>query len=112
MMDGHAPWMLVSAVVDPAAQAEFDVWHREVHLPHVLRVPGIVSGRRLCAPPSAPNYMALYVFEDDAAIRTAFASSEAQQAREDWQRWSDSIRDLTVQLYAEIAAVRPLFRHN
>ncbi len=104
--------MLVSAVVDPAVQAEFDLWHREVHLPRVLRVPGIVAGRRLCAPPSAPNYMALYVFEDDAAIRTAFASNEAQQARDGWQRWSDSIRDLTVQLYAEIAAVRPLFRHN
>jgi hypothetical protein len=111
-MDGHNPWMLVSAVIDPAVQAEFDAWHREVHLPRVLSVPGIVSGRRLCPPASGPNYMALYAFEDDAAIRTAFASTEAQQAREDWQRWSDRIRDLTVQLYSEVATVRPLFRHN
>lgn len=104
--------MLVTAVIDPAVRAEFDVWHREVHLPRVLRVPGIVSGRRLRPPPPAPNYMALYVFADDAAVRTAFASSEAQEARDDWQRWADHVRDLTVHLYAELAADRPLLRQN
>ena len=104
--------MLVTAYVDASAQREFDAWHRDVHLPRVLRIPGIVTGTRLSAPPFGPNYAALYVFADDAALRTALASAEAQEARGDWERWAGSVRDLSVQFYTQFTAGRPLFRQN
>lgn len=104
--------MLVTAVLDPAVASEFDAWHRETHLPRVLAIPGVVRGRRLLSPPSAPNYAAIYVFADDGALRTALASPQAQEARGDWQRWMDHIRDLTVTFYAEFQAQLPLFRGN
>lgn len=106
------PWMFVSAFIDPAVQDEFSVWHRDVHLPRVLSIPGIVSGRRLTTPPESPSYAALYIFENDAALRSALASPQAQQAREDWQRWSDRIRDFSVQFYTEATPSRSIFRRN
>jgi hypothetical protein len=109
---GRGPWMIVTAAIDPAIRAEFDAWHRDVHLPHVLAIPGIAGGRRLNGPPATPAYGVLYGFEDEAALRSALASSEAQEARADWSRWSDHIRDLTVSFYAEIEGQPPIFRHN
>jgi len=111
-MISGAPWMLVTAFVDAAVQEEFNAWHRDAHMPLVLSIPGVVSGRRLSGPPFGPNYAAIYVFENDAALRTALASPEAQEARGDWQRWSDRIRDLSVHFYAEYAGARTLYRQN
>jgi hypothetical protein len=104
--------MLVTAFIDEAAREAFNVWHRDEHFPRVLSIPGIVRGVRLQNPPAAPNYAAVYVFQDEAAVRVAFSSPEAEQARADWGRWRDSVRDLTVQIYAEYTASRPYFRHN
>ena len=106
------PWLLVTAVVDPAVQHEFDGWHRDVHLPRVLRIPGIVAGRRLTGPVSGPNYAALYVFADAAAMQTALASAEAQEARRDWAQWSDHVRELTVSFYAGLTPTRSLLPNN
>jgi hypothetical protein len=108
----RAPWMLVTAVVDPAIRTEFDHWHRSVHLPKVLAIPGIARGTRLRNPGAAVNYATLYQFESDAALRTALASSEAQEARTDWQRWSEHVRDITVHFYGEFEPQRGLFRSN
>jgi hypothetical protein len=107
-----APWMLVTAVVDPAIQAEFDAWHRSVHLPKVLSIPGIVRGTRLRSPGPSVTYAALYQFENEAALRTALASSEAQEARTDWQRWSEHVRDITVHFYGQFEALPWLVRLN
>jgi antibiotic biosynthesis monooxygenase (ABM) superfamily enzyme len=98
---GRAPWMLVTAVVAPAVQGEFDAWHRSVHMPKVLAIPGIQRGMRLRNPGAAVTYATLYQFEDEAALRTALASSEAQEARTDWQRWTEHVRDITVHFYGE-----------
>jgi hypothetical protein len=104
--------MLVTAVIDDSAREAFNAWHRDEHLPRVLRIPGIARGVRLIPPPTATNYAAVYVFQDEAAVRLAFASPEAEQARSDWDRWRNQVRDLTVQIYAEYTAQLPLFRQN
>jgi len=104
--------MLVTAQLDPAIRNEFDDWHVRTHVPRVLSIPGIVSGHRLSEISPIANYAMLYVFEDDAALRTALASPEANEAREDWQRWSDHIRDLSVNFYAEYEPPRLLNRLN
>ena len=108
----RAPWMVVTAMLDPAVRDDFEAWHAGVHLPRVLAIPGIERGRRLRNPPSAPNYAMLYVFTDMEALRSALASTEAQEARTDWQRWTAHIRDLAVQFYAEMESPLPLYRHN
>jgi hypothetical protein len=105
---GRPPWMLVTAQLDPSVRKEFDDWHARIHVPRVLAIPGIVSGRRLSDISPVANYAMLYVFEDDAALRSALASPEANEAREDWQRWSDHIRDLSINFYAEYEPPRLL----
>lgn len=104
--------MMVSAEVDPAIRDDFDRWHRDEHLPRVLAIPGVVRGRRFSPPPGAPSYLAVYTFADDAAVRLAFASEEAGHARADWERWVESVRDLTVAVYAEIPVDRLINRGN
>lgn len=106
-----APWMIVSATVDPAVRAEFDRWLAEVHLPHVLAIPGISGARRLRLADRA-SYSAVYTFADDAAVQRALGSPQAQAARGDWQRWQAHIRDLTVRFYAEAKPSPSLFREN
>jgi hypothetical protein len=106
------PWMLVTAQLDPAVRAEFDDWHARVHLPRVLSIPGIVAGHRLADPSPPVNYAMIYVFEDDAALRTALTSREANDARQDWQRWDGHMRDLGVQFYAEYEPPRGLLLQN
>jgi hypothetical protein len=108
-MSASQPWMLVTAQLDPGVRQEFDRWHAEVHLPRVLAIPGIVHGRRLASPSPSVNYMMLYTFEDEAVLRSALASSEANEAREDWQRWRDHIRDLAVHFYATLQ-VQPRYQ--
>jgi hypothetical protein len=104
--------MLVTAIVDPAVRDEFDAWHRDVHLPAVLSIPGIAEGVRLRGPSEAPNYAALYIFSEGADLRTALGSSQAREARAGWERWDGHIRDLTVQFYAGFTPARPLYRQN
>jgi hypothetical protein len=78
----------------------------------VLAIPGIVRGTRLRCPGSVVTYAALYQFEDEAALRTALSSSEARESRTDWQRWSDHVRDITVQFFGRYEPSRALFRVN
>jgi hypothetical protein len=107
-----APMMVVTASIDPAVRAAFDEWHRDIHLPRVLRIPGIERGWRLTPPRLAPNYAAVYLFREDARIQEALASPEAQEARRDWERWSEHLRDLTVTFYADLRPARALFQYN
>ncbi|MGH2600441.1 MAG: hypothetical protein ACRDJ9_13775 [Dehalococcoidia bacterium] len=106
------PWMLVTAQLDPAVRVEFDDWHARVHLPRVLAIPGVLAGRRVADPSPPLNYAMVYVFENDAALRTALTSSEANDARQDWQRWEGHMRDLAVQFYADYEPPRPLLRQS
>jgi hypothetical protein len=57
----------------PHREDEYNTWYSEVHLPHVLAVPGFVSARRLKVAdgsgidntPLPGRYMALYEMETD-----------------------------------------------
>ena len=104
--------MIVTALLDPAIRAEFEDWHATVHLPRVLAIPGLVSGRSLINPSYAANYAMIYVFESDEALRGALASPEAAEARRDWERWRDHMRDLTVHFYGEYVPARLYLRVN
>lgn len=57
----------------PGREEEYNTWYNEVHLPHVLAVPGFVSARRLKVAdmpgvvntPLPGQYLALYEMETD-----------------------------------------------
>ncbi len=109
------PFLLVRARVRPALLTEFRRWYRAVHLPHALAIPGIVGYRALVygeqAPRGAPNVLSVFLFEDESVIQKALQSSEAEQARRDWERWEEHVRDLSIQVYTTFDAATTV-RHS
>lgn len=108
---GKRPFLVVRAHVDPRVWEEFQQWHQKVHVPHMLRIPGITNAYRLRGGRSHHNCLMLYPFADEAIIQTALASPEASQARNDWQRWLEYVTDLSVEIYAILAAL-PVYHHR
>lgn len=52
---------LVWADIPPELEAGYNEWYNREHVPdRVLRVPGFVQGRRLCALTGAPKYVTFY----------------------------------------------------
>jgi hypothetical protein len=67
-------WMVTTRCSDPSREDEFNRWYDEVHLPDLLKVPGLAAAERYRlherAPgfggdsdASRPTYLALYEFE-------------------------------------------------
>ena len=111
VMETH-PIMIVRARLDPGVLDEFETWHRETHLPHVLEIPGIVSAFRVRGQsPIAGSHLMGYAFESESAVQPALSSKEAQQARRDWERWADQVYELSVEIYAPLAPL-PIFQHQ
>jgi uncharacterized protein (TIGR02118 family) len=109
-----APFLLVRARLRPSKLAEFEQWHRTVHVPHVPAVPGITAYRRVRLPAAAeangPNHMAIFLFRDEESIQPALGSSESDKARRDWEHWAAEVRELSIQIYAPLDS-RALLRH-
>lgn len=104
------PILLVRARVDPARLEEFARWHRTVHLPHVLAIPGIVRARRLrFADPLPGLHLMAYEFAEESVIQAALASDEATAARNDWEPWAPHLQELSIEILAPLAP-SPLLR--
>ena len=59
---GAGALLMASMNVDPAAEAEFNEWYNDEHLPQLAAVPGVLSARRYRAtePASERRYVAIY----------------------------------------------------
>ncbi|MBN9530317.1 MAG: hypothetical protein J0H82_29165 [Alphaproteobacteria bacterium] len=58
--------------VDPARQAEYDVWHSREHVPERIGVPGMIGARRyLRTAGPLPRYLTLYDIEDISVLASA-----------------------------------------
>ena len=76
------------------------------HLPHVLAIPGITGARQLHHTQDPPGtHTMVFEIADGAAVETVLASSEAQAARQDWDRWAAQIRELTIEVFAPLDPV-------
>jgi hypothetical protein len=106
----HRPFLVVKATLEPAAVDGFRRWYQEVHLPHMMSIPGLEGAYRLRRGDAANGHMAVFPFASEDAVRTALASSEAQQARADWVPWMRDVSDLSVEIYAELAPL-PAYSH-
>jgi hypothetical protein len=77
---------VVETDVEPAAEADFNAWYKEEHLPGLAAVPGTVRARRLRSLDGAPRYHACYELVSDRIL-----------ASEPWlavrhTSWSDRVR--------------------
>lgn len=65
-----AEGLLVNAMnVAPEAEAEFNRWYDEEHIPALAAVPGTLSARRyLATQTSGPRYLALYHLRDASVV--------------------------------------------
>ena len=84
----HRHVLLVRARLAPDIIEEFSAWHTATHLPHVLAIPGITRARQLMGTQDLPGtHTMLFEIADDASVGSILASTEAQEARQDWERW-------------------------
>jgi len=72
-------------------EQEFNKWYNEVHVPDVLKAPGVIGATRyeaIRAQEAQPRYLAIYELESEEAIDTFLASPELAKARMDFAaRW-------------------------
>jgi len=106
----HRPFLVVKARLEPAAVDGFRRWYQEVHLPHMMRIPGIEGAYHLRRGDAADGHMAVFSFTSEEAVRAALASNEAQQARADWVPWMRDVSGLSVEVYAELTPL-PAYSH-
>ena len=82
-----APWFyMVETDIKPGAEADFDRWYEEEHLPGLAAVPGTVRARRYLAREGSPRYYACY----DLATRDTFGSPAWLAVRA--TDWSSRVR--------------------
>ena len=109
-MFGTKPFLVVRANLDPSTMDDFYRWYEEVHLPHVMDIPGIVRAYRSDWTRGKANWTALYEFDSEDSVQEALASSQAQVARLDWERWLPHVSELTVEVYASLSPL-PTYHH-
>src|SRR3990172_6483414 len=104
------PCIVVRAFIDPALMDEFAHWYREVHLPHVREIPGVVSAFRARGYRRNVNWMAIYALSDDSQVQGTLTSAEAERARQDWERWLPVINEFSIEVYAGLGPI-PIYQH-
>jgi hypothetical protein len=106
------PYLVVRASIEPGVMDEFLRWYVQVHLPHVMAIPGIERAYRSNCHRAGVNWTALYEIKDDASVNVAITSSEADRARQDWERWLPHVQDLSVEVYAALGPQPSLHHWN
>jgi hypothetical protein len=104
--------LVVRASIDESRMDEFVRWYVREHLPHVLKIPGVVKAYRTACRRNGINWTALYVLKDDASVRTAITSGEADQARRDWETWLPHVSDLSIEVYAQLGPLSMFHHYN
>ena len=75
------PAIVVTARLHPDAMADFESWHAQTHLPHILAIPGIERARRVRRRPEAPGVYEMELeLADESALQKALNSAEAEIA--------------------------------
>lgn len=77
---------VVGTKVGPEREEEFNEWYDKVHIPMVLKAPGMVRAARyriVGAEDDLPQYLAIYELESEEAIKLWEESPEREAARQD-----------------------------
>jgi hypothetical protein len=106
------PFLVVRASIDDTMMDEFVAWYVKEHLPHVLAIPGVVRAFRSNCRGRGINWTCLYELAENASVQTVIASSEADRARRDWERWLPYVADLSVEVYAPLSPLSGFHHWN
>lgn len=93
---GAGGLLVASMTPDPDAEADFNAWYDDEHLPNLCAVPGVLSGRRFRATDTASErrYLSLYHLTEVAVSRS---DAWAAAANTPWtERMRPHLRDLLV----------------
>jgi hypothetical protein len=98
--------LVVRTDVAPEHEAAFNEWYDEVHLPEIVGVPGVRSGRRyrivegddVFPGKGVPAYLAVYELEDASAVHEA-----AFAERRGWGPFAGHVANNGAALYVRIA---------
>ena len=91
---------------------DFVKWYGREHLPHVMEIPGVVRAFRSVCHRRGVNWTALYELADDASVQGVIASSQADRARQDWERWLPHVQDLSVEVYTQLIPLTSFHHWN
>ena len=87
------PLWLVGADCASEKEEEFNEWYDKVHIPMVLKAPGMVSAKRyrvIEGGDEYPKFLAVYELESEAAIDLIDKSQELAAARQEMrERWGE-----------------------
>jgi hypothetical protein len=76
-------------------EQEFNKWYNELHVPDVLKAPGVIGATRyeaIRAQEAQPRYLSVYELESEEAIDFFLASPELEKARMDFSaRWRSHV---------------------
>ncbi len=90
--------MEVRVNMAPEKEQEFNTWYNNVHVPEILAVPGIISGRRFQRVSGDKiKYMALYELESLDALK-----SEAYKQARGWGEFEPYISNQSWNVYRQI----------
>lgn len=106
------PFLIVRASVEQSIMDDFICWYESVHLPHVMQIPGVIRAYRCNCHRRGVNWTALYELADEASVRPAIASKEADLARRDWERWLPHVQELSVEVYTALGPVATFHHWN
>jgi hypothetical protein len=102
-------WLITvqTTCTDPSREKEFNDWYDEIHVPDVLKVPGIVRATRYeNAIPSEeqPKFLILLEVEADDVWKVTTALQENSSRAEEEGRMSELLKISSGAVYRQIAA--------
>jgi hypothetical protein len=106
------PFLVVRASIEEKLMDDFVKWYVAEHLPHVMAIPGVIKAYRSSCRRRGVNWTALYELADESAVQTAIGSTEADQARRDWERWLPHVAELSVEVYAPLSPLSSFHHWN
>jgi len=85
---------IVTTECPPEMDAKFNKWYNEVHIPMLMKYKGIKKVTRyktVEAPGARPKYIAVYEYDDQAALTGQFGSPEFKAVREEMEQTRKSL---------------------
>ncbi len=65
--------LIVRMDVEPEQEKQLNEWYNDIHIPALLKVPGVLSARRYTTSQGTPKYTAIYEFDrPDVTISEAW----------------------------------------
>jgi len=107
MADQTQAVLVVRTDIEPEHEDAFNQWYNDIHLPEIVGVPGIRSGRRYrmlegdeaFPGDGVPAYLAIYELDDPSAVRSAeFAE------RRGWGPFASQVTNNKAALYVLLRA--------